>query len=62
EVLDATPRRALPRHNFRYGQRTPQRGVNIVAKRSRSDYRDPVAAEISTRPTGVPTQVDDERK
>ncbi|WP_298208156.1 formate dehydrogenase subunit alpha [Ferrimicrobium sp.] len=47
EVLDEKPRRALPRHNFRYGNRNPQRGVNIGAKRSRSDYLDPVGREGS---------------
>jgi len=44
EVLQDRPRRALPKNNFRYGQRTPQRGVNIDAKRSRADYQNPVTS------------------
>lgn len=50
EVLDDKPRRALPKHNFRYGHRTPQRGVNIEAKRSRGDYHDPVGGATPQMP------------
>ncbi len=32
---------AVPRRNWRFGRRTPQRGVAIEGKRRRRDYRDP---------------------
>lgn len=39
EVLeDAKQRQPLPAHNFRYGQPTPQRGVEVERKWSRLDY------------------------
>ncbi|HEX7157870.1 MAG TPA: molybdopterin dinucleotide binding domain-containing protein, partial [Edaphobacter sp.] len=34
----------LPRHNFRYGNRTPQDGVEIERKWARSDYTLPGSA------------------
>jgi formate dehydrogenase major subunit len=41
EVLEPTGATPLPLRNFRYGRRTPQRGVEIARKRARPDYLDP---------------------
>jgi len=41
EVLDDPVGVALPRRNWRFGHRTPQRGVRIEERRRRADYVDP---------------------
>ncbi|ACU53767.1 formate dehydrogenase, alpha subunit [Acidimicrobium ferrooxidans DSM 10331] len=49
EVLDDPVAVALPRRNWRYGQRTPQRGVDIAARRARPDYVDPTLIQGGRR-------------
>jgi formate dehydrogenase major subunit len=49
EVLPNEIAVPLPRRNFRFGTRTPQRGVKVDEKRKRSDYVEPWAGKISGR-------------
>ena len=42
-VLDEVGDNPLPRHNFRFGHRTPQQGVEVERKWKRADYKVPGA-------------------
>lgn len=52
QVLPEVEESPLPRHNFRFGRPTPQRGVQVERKWKRPDYSVPRSPRVEVRVRG----------